>query len=199
MSVLVNEADKAGQSGQEELRLVFSPEAIAGRIADMAAEIDKLYGDDPLLVVCVLKGGLFFFTDLVRNLHKKNVRLDFLRCASYGNASVSSGNVRLVKDVECDVHGWHVLLVDDIVDSGRSMEFLAGLFSSRGAKSLRFAALVDKNERREREVAIDFSGFLLDKGFLVGYGMDYAEAYRNLPGIYELVLPAISQQYSAAK
>lgn len=199
MSERVIASASGGQAGQEELRLVFSPEEIARRIAELAAEIDSLYGDEPLLVVCVLKGGMFFFADLVRNLHKRNVRLDFLRCASYGNASVSSGNVRLVKDVDCDVHGWHVLLVDDIVDSGRSMDFLAGLFSSRGARSLRLAALVDKKERREREVAIDFSGFLLDKGFLVGYGMDHAEAYRNLPGIYELVLPVKSQQEPAAK
>ncbi|MBD5538773.1 MAG: hypoxanthine phosphoribosyltransferase [Desulfovibrio sp.] len=173
--------------GAGKLVSVFSPEEIAVCVRAMATRIDACYGEEPLVAVCVLKGACIFFSDLVRCLQNRNLELDFLRIASYGTATVSSGAVLLSKDVDTDIRDKHVLVVEDIVDSGRSMRFVLDELAARGPRSLRIAALVNKTGRREREVAVDFSGFSLDTGFLVGYGLDYAERYRALPGIYELV------------
>lgn len=171
----------------ERLVSVFGPEEISACVRTMASEIDACYGGEPLVAVCVLKGACIFFSDLVRQLQNRNLELDFIRIASYGTGTVSSGEVLLSKDVEIDIRGKHVLLVEDIVDSGRSMRFVLDTFAARGPRSLRLAALVNKTGRREREVSVDFAGFSLDSGFLVGYGLDYAERYRALPGICELV------------
>lgn len=171
---------------REKLVSIFSPEEIAMRVHGMAAEIDACYGHEPLIAVCVLKGACLFFSDLVRCLHNASLELDFIRIASYGTGTSSSGQVRLCKDVENDIRDKHVLLVEDIVDSGRSLRFVLDLFASRGPRSLRVAALVNKTGRREKEVAVDFFGFSRESGFLVGYGLDYAERYRGLPGICEI-------------
>ena len=169
-----------------QLVTVFSAEDIAGRVRGMAAAIDACYGDEPLVAVCVLKGACIFFSDLVRALRNRNLELEFIRIASYGMGTASSGKVVFSKDVENEIRDKHVLLVEDIVDSGRSMRFVLDTFAARGPRSLRVAALVNKTGRREKEVAVDFTGFSLASGFLVGYGLDYAERYRGLPGIFEL-------------
>ena len=171
----------------KELRPVFTAEAIAARVKELGVEIDKTYGDEPLVVVCVLKGGSIFFADLVRALNKPHVELDFVRLSSYGMADASSRTVSFSKDVDISLEGKHVLVVEDIIDTGHSMAFLLGQFAARGARSLRLAALVDKQERREVTVRADFVGFALKEGFIVGYGLDYAEQYRNLPGVYEVI------------
>ncbi|NCB23386.1 MAG: hypoxanthine phosphoribosyltransferase [Deltaproteobacteria bacterium] len=171
----------------KELKPVFTPEQIAARIQELAAEINATYGDEPMVAVCVLKGGFMFFSDLVRFLHNKNLELDFVRLSSYGKSATSSKHVIFSKDVEIDICGKHVLIVEDIVDSGHSMRFLLGQFAARKARSLRLAALVDKDERREVDVKVDFAGFKLNQGFIVGYGLDYAEHYRMLPGVFEVI------------
>ncbi len=171
----------------KELKTVFSPEQIAARVRELAAEIDARYGQEPLVAVCVLKGGFIFFSDLVRALHNQNMELDFVRLSSYGMASSSSKHVIFNKDVEVDIRGKHVLIVEDVVDSGYSMRFLLDQFAARQARSLRLAALVDKHERRQADVNVDFAGFKLNKGFIVGYGLDYAERYRMLPGVCEII------------
>ncbi|MDY0258816.1 MAG: hypoxanthine phosphoribosyltransferase [Desulfovibrio sp.] len=171
----------------KELKIVYSAELIAQRVKELAAEIDAHYGQEPLVAVCVLKGGFVFFSDLVRALHNKNLELDFVRLSSYGKSASSTKHVIFNKDVEIDICDKHVLIVEDIVDSGYSMRFLLGQFAARKARSLRLAALVDKNERREIDVHVDFAGFKLTEGFIVGYGLDYAEHYRNLPGIFEII------------
>ena len=180
------DAEETTAPGAGKLVSVFSAEDIAGRVRRMAAEIDACYGDEPLVAVCVLKGACIFFSDLVRALHNRNLELEFIRIASYGMGTASSGQVLFSKDVENEIRGKHVLLVEDIVDSGRSMRFVLDTFAARGPRSLRVAALVNKTGRREKEVAVDFMGFSLDSGFLVGYGLDYAERYRALAGIYEI-------------
>ncbi|MGE9986258.1 hypoxanthine phosphoribosyltransferase [Desulfovibrio sp. SGI.169] len=177
----------AGDMRVKKLKTVFSPEHIAARVRELAAEIDGLYGQEPLVAVCVLKGGFIFFSDLVRALHNQNMELDFVRLSSYGNSSVSSRHVIFSKDVEVDIRGKHVLIVEDVVDSGHSMRFLLDQFAARQARSLRLAALVDKRERRQVDVKVDFAGFRLNKGFIVGYGLDYAERYRMLPGVCEII------------
>ena len=178
---------KAKEIKVKELKPVFTPEQIAARIQDLAREIDAVYGDEPVVAVCVLKGGFMFFSDLVRSLHNTNLELDFVRLSSYGKGSSSSKHVIFSKDVEIDICGKHVLIIEDIVDSGHSMRFLLGQFAARKARSLRLAALVDKDERREVDVKVDFAGFKLNQGFIVGYGLDYAEHYRLLPGVFEVI------------
>lgn len=170
-----------------DLRIVFTEARIQERIAGMAREIDAVYGEEPLVAVCVLKGAVHFFSDLSRRLRNPAVELDFVRLSSYGNATASSRHVTFSKDVDCDVRGKHVLIVEDVVDSGHSMRFLAAQFRARGVASLRIAALIDKMERREVGVCVDFVGFQLERGYIVGYGMDCAERYRALPAVYELL------------
>ena len=167
----------------KERKIVYTSGQIAERVRAMAAEIDAVYGDEPLVAVCVLKGAVFFFTDLVRAMRSENL----VRLSSYGKGTSSSRHVVFSKDVDCDITGKHVLIVEDVVDSGLSMQFLMRQFEARGARSLRLAALVDKNERREVDVHVDFAGFKLEEGFIVGYGLDYAEKYRALPDVEELV------------
>ena len=169
----------------KELKSVFTPEQIAVRVRELGVEIDGLYGQEPLVAICVLKGGVIFFSDLVRALH--NLELGFVRLSSYGKSSASSKHVIFNKDVEVDIRGKHVLIVEDVVDSGHSMRFLLDQFAARQARSLRLAALVDKRERRQADVKVDFAGFVLNKGFIVGYGLDYAESYRTLPGVCEII------------
>ena len=183
--------DQMSKVGHEikvkELKTVFSQEQIAQRVKELAAEIDACYGQEPLVAICVLKGGFVFFSDLVRALQNKNLELDFVRLSSYGKGSSSSKHVIFNKDIEIDICDKHVLIVEDIVDSGHSMRFLLGQFAARKARSLRLASLVDKNERREIDVHVDFAGFKLTQGFIVGYGLDYAEHYRNLPAVFEII------------
>ena len=166
------------------LKPLISEEAIQTRVKEMAEEISALYKDEPLVVVCVLKGAFLFFSDLVRHLTCKP-EIDFVRLASYGSAAQRSKAITFTKDVEIPLEGKHVLIVEDIVDTGHSMDFLFRQFQARGARSLRLAVLLDKNERREVPVTSHFVGFTLPSGFVVGYGLDYAESYRELPAIYE--------------
>lgn len=165
---------------------VYSSERIGRRVRELGAEIDAAYGDQPLVAICVLKGAFIFFSDLVRTIRNPNLEIDFVRLASYGMNSASSSHVIFSKDIEADIVGKHVLVVEDIVDSGRTMRFLLGQLSARNPLSLAVAALVNKHERREADVEVKFSGFSLSDGFIVGYGMDYAERFRNLPEICEV-------------
>ncbi|EPR37569.1 hypoxanthine phosphoribosyltransferase [Desulfovibrio sp. X2] len=169
-----------------DLKTVLSAEQIARRTAELGAEISARYAGEPLVAVCVLKGAFPFFADLVRHLTCAP-ELDFLQLASYGTGTCSSGRVVFRKDMDVPVDGKHVLVVEDIVDSGRSMEYLMGVLGNRGPKSLALAALIDKRERREVPVTVDFPGFTLNEGFVVGYGLDWAEQYRELPYVAEVV------------
>lgn len=171
----------------KELKPVYGAEQIRARVAELADEISSLYEGDELVVVCVLKGGFMFFTDLVRCLDLPDMEVDFVRLASYGKSARSNRTVSFVKDVETSLNGKHVLIVEDIIDTGHTMDFLMRQFRARGAKSLRLAVMVDKQERREVPVQADFTGFALPGGFVVGYGLDYAERYRGLPAIYEVI------------
>ena len=159
---------------------------IARRLDELAAELNEAYRDRSLVVVCVLKGGIMFFSDLVRRLNCQP-ELDFVRLASYGDGTSPQDQIILTKDVDLSLQGKHVLVVEDIMDTGRSMEFLLRHLASKGAASLRLAVLVDKQERREVAVHPDIVGFSVPSGFLIGYGLDYAEKYRELPAVYELI------------
>ncbi|TVR00021.1 MAG: hypoxanthine phosphoribosyltransferase [Desulfovibrionales bacterium] len=167
------------------MQLIISQEAISQRIQELGASISEQYGQEPLVMVCVLKGAFIFFADLVRAL-RIEPELDFVRLASYGAQTSRKERILFTKDMEVCVHGKHVLVVDDIVDTGHSAQYLLNVLRMRGAKSLRVCALIDKQERREVDVVVDFSGFVLSEGFVIGYGLDFAERYRHLPAVYTL-------------
>lgn len=170
---------------KETFTAVYSEEQIATRVAELATEINTLYAGQPLVVICVLKGAFMFFTDLVRHLTVEP-ELDFVRLASYGSKQERGEHISFTKDIEVSIEGKHVLVVEDIIDTGHTMDFLFRQLAARGSKSLRLATLIDKSERRAVPIRADFVGFHLPKGFIVGYGLDYAERYRELGGIYEM-------------
>jgi len=171
--------------------ILFSEEVIQERVREMAAQITADYSENglakdpqgrPLLLVGVLRGALLFMTDLARRFPIP-VEYDLISVSSYGNGT-APGAVRLVKDLEKPIEGRDVLLVEDIIDTGYTLEYLRNSFTARKPASFRVCTLVDKVARREIETSIDYSGFALDQDeFIVGYGMDYAELYRNLPYI----------------
>jgi len=163
---------------------VFTPAEIAAKVASLGAAISREYAGRRLLAVVVLKGAMVFAADLIRHITVP-LRVDFVRLASYG-AGDSPGELVFREDMEMSCEGEHILIVEDIVDTGRSMALLSRVLRGRGAASVALCALIDKTGRREVEVPVDFSRFTLTKGFLVGYGLDLAEEYRALPGIYEL-------------
>ncbi|XPV76423.1 MAG: hypoxanthine phosphoribosyltransferase [Desulfovibrio sp.] len=168
-----------------KLEEVISAQKIQERVKELGRQISEDYKDEPLICVCVLKGAFLFFADLVRHI-ETSPEIDFVRLSSYGAGTSRSGEMLFTKDLEVSIEGKHVLLVEDIVDTGHSMEFLKHVFEKRNPKSLKICALIDKNERREIDLQVEYPGFE-QGGFLVGFGMDYAEKYRELGAIYELI------------
>jgi hypoxanthine phosphoribosyltransferase len=163
-------------------KVLFSREDIRRRVQEIASDINRFYAGEPLVVLCVLKGAFMFFADLIKHVTVLP-EIDFVRIASYGNAVSAGKAISFTKDIELSLRDKHVLIVEDIVDTGHSMHFLFGQMRARGAKSMKLCALIDKQERRETDVKVDLSGFKLADGFIVGYGLDYAEKYRELPEI----------------
>lgn len=168
--------------------VLVSAERIQRRIAELASEIEATYADleEPLVLIAVLKGGVFFATDLGRALSCPVV-FEFIAVRSYGDNTFSSGSVELVKDVSLKLANRDVLMVEDIIDTGHTTAFLRDHFASHRPRSLRLVSLLDKAERREREVTVDFCGFAIPNEFVVGYGLDLAERYRNLPDVRLMV------------
>ena len=162
------------------LRVLLSAQQIQTRIGEMGAEIDRDYpGGEPVYLIGVLKGACIFLADLARAM-KTPARLEFIGIASYGKGKTSSGQVQLTKDLDVPIEGHHVILVEDIVDTGITLTYLAKLMAQRKPKSLRIATLLDKPERRQSPVKVDYVGFQIPDEFVVGYGLDYAEDYRSL-------------------
>jgi hypoxanthine phosphoribosyltransferase len=170
------------------MKLVISEEDIGKRVRELGREISRDYEGASLVVVGVLNGAFIFTADLVRALSVP-VEVDFIRVASYGDKTCTSGEVRLTKDVELSLAGKDVLLVEDIVDTGCTLKRLQEHLGKRHANSVRVCALIDKSERREAAVRIDYAGFEVEEGFLIGYGLDFAEKHRNLPAVYHLLNP----------
>ena len=168
-----------------EKDLIISAGDIAQRVTSLGQEITSDYADKQLLVVGILNGAFIFTADLVRSVSIP-LEVDFIRVTSYGSATASSGKISLQKDLEISVTGKDVLLVEDIVDTGITIEWLREHLQGRGASSIKLCTLINKPERREKEVQIDYCGFEIKEGFLVGYGLDHAEQYRHLPDIYHL-------------
>ncbi|MFZ5815470.1 MAG: hypoxanthine phosphoribosyltransferase [Bacillota bacterium] len=168
--------------GKRLVGQLLSEEQIRARVREMAAEISRAYQGQQVLVVGILKGAFVFCADLVRHLTVP-AQVDFMAVSSYGNATESSGVIRILKDLDASVEGRHVLLVEDIVDSGLTLRYLKEYLAHQGPASLRVAVLLDKPSRRRTEVVVDYVGFSIPDEFIVGYGIDYAEQYRHLPYI----------------
>jgi len=160
--------------------VLIDQQQLASRITEMAAEIRAAVPHDDIHFVCVLKGAFLFLADLVRAMDER-VTLDFIAVSSYGSGTTSSGEVRLVKDVDASLEGRHVVIVEDIVDTGLTLHYLQDIVRRRGPASLRTACLLSKPARRKVDVQVEFIGFTIEDRFVVGYGLDYAEQYRNLP------------------
>ena len=164
------------------LRLLYSAQQIQKRIEEMGAQIDADYPDGSLHLVCILKGACFFLADLARAI-ERDIVIDFMGISSYGVSKSTSGAVQLTKDLDTSVEGADVLVVEDIVDSGVTLNYLINVLQQRKPRSVRVAALLDKPERRQRPVKVTYVGFQIPDEFVVGFGLDYAEQYRNLKDI----------------
>jgi hypoxanthine phosphoribosyltransferase len=164
------------------LRVLIPAEKVHARIAELAAQIDRDYPAGPVYLVGVLKGACIFMADLARAM-KTPARLEFVVIASYGTGKTSSGEAKLIKDLDHPIEGFDVIVVEDIVDTGITLTYLMQILRQRKPKSLRIASLLDKPSRRQRPVNVDYRGFEVPDQFLVGYGLDYAEDYRNLPDV----------------
>jgi len=178
---------KDDRAPRERVRVLITGGRIQRRIHALAQEIRKDFPGEPLHLVSVLKGGVFFLTDLARNIPGE-VSFDFIAVSSYGQKTHSSGQVRLTRDLDSSIEGRTVIVVEDILDTGMTLQYLLRLFQQRKPKHLRVAVLLDKPERRIAAVHADYIGFSIPNEFVVGYGLDYAERYRNLPYVGVLLL-----------
>jgi len=168
-----------------KLTVVVSSEKIQTRIRELGAQISADYPTGDLYFICILKGACFFLTDLARAM-KRDVSLDFMGISTYGKEKNSSGEVRVTKDLDISIEGSNVIIVEDIVDSGVTLNYLMHVLDQRKPRSIRIAALLDKPERRLRPVHVHYAGFQIEDRFVVGFGLDHAEKYRNLDDVCAL-------------
>jgi hypoxanthine phosphoribosyltransferase len=165
------------------LRKLYTKKDIAAAVKRLARSIEKDYHGEEILFVCLLKGSFMFTSDLVRNIRNPS-RVDFMRVSSYGKAMKSGGKITVTKDLEEEVEGKNIIVIEDIIDSGLTLKSISDMLRSRNPKSFKICALIDKKARREVDIEGDYVGFTIEDGFVVGYGIDHAEQYRNYPEIY---------------
>ena len=175
-------------AGQERLKVLIRCAAIQKRVREVAHQITKDFKGERIHLIGVLKGACIFLSDLVREINLET-SIDFIAVSSYGKNKESSGQVRLIKDLDSSIEGLNVIVVEDILDTGITLTYLLRVLAQRKPKSLRIAALLDKPSRRIKEVKADYIGFKIPNDFVVGYGLDYAERYRNLKDVCILTLP----------
>ena len=166
----------------ENIRILIPEKDVAKRIEEMGRQISEEYEGKQIHMICVLKGGVFFMCELAKRITVP-VFLDFMSVSSYGDRTSSNGVVRIVKDLDESLEDKDVLVVEDIIDSGRTLSYLLEILEKRKPNSMRLCTLLDKPDRRVREVKVDYVGFEIPDEFVVGYGLDYAQKYRNLPYI----------------
>jgi len=169
-------------SGHVE-RILITSDQIQRRIREMAAEIERDYPQGPVYLVSVLKGAFVFVADLARAITRPSVRIEFMAISTYGQQKTSSGQVKVTRDLDVNIEGHDVLIVEDIIDSGVTLSYLKRLLEQRKPRSLAIATLLDKPERRVQPVDVKYVGFRIPDEFVVGYGLDFAEDYRNLSDI----------------
>ncbi len=170
----------AEQVMEEKVTVLISEEEVDRRVREIAKKISEDYAGKSVRLVCVLKGSVFFTCELAKRITVP-VTMDFISCSSYGNGTESMGRVKITKDLDEPVKDKHVIVIEDIVDSGRTLNSLLALLSTRKPASLRLCTLLDKPDRREVDVKVDYTGFQIENKFVVGYGMDFDQKYRNLP------------------
>ncbi len=166
----------------EKIRVMYTEEQVVTKIHELAEKINADYKEEPVVIVCILKGAAPFACDLMKRLTMP-VYMDFMMVSSYGDGTVSSGTLKIKKDLEEDITGKNVIVVEDIIDSGRTLKYLKEDLKGRGAKSVKLCALLSKPARHEVEVDVEYIGYEIPDEFVVGYGLDYAQKYRNLPYI----------------
>lgn len=166
----------------EKIKVLLSEEEVDARIKQIAAQISRDYAGKEIHLICVLKGGVFFTCELAKRITVP-VTIDFMSCSSYGAGTKSSGVVKLVKDLDEPLEGKNVIVIEDIIDSGRTLSYLLEILSARKPASLKLCTLLDKPDRRVMPVHVDYTGFEIPDEFVVGYGLDYDQRYRNLPYI----------------
>lgn len=169
----------------EELKVLIDEQTIQNKVYELAKKIEKDYEQKDLTLVCILKGSTFFTVDLARNINKK-VKLAFMQVASYGAEKVSSGKIDLKLDLPDSLEGENLLIVEDIIDTGKTLSYLIEHLKQKNPASIKLCTLLDKPERREYDIKVDYVGFEIPNKFVIGYGLDYNEVYRNLPYIAEV-------------
>lgn len=167
---------------QDVERILLTEEELAKRVKELGEEISRDYAGQSVTLIGVLKGAVVFFSDIMRAITVP-AAIDFIACSSYGMSSTTSGEVQIRKDLDHSIEGKHVIVIEDIVDTGTTLHYLLDNLKKRGAASVKLAALLNKPSRRKVEVTVDYTGFEVPDYFVVGYGLDYAEKYRNLPYI----------------
>ncbi len=165
------------------LQVLIPSEQIQARIRALGEQIDADYPEGPIYLISILKGSFIFLADLARTLKRHSVRIEFMGISSYGSEKTSSGQVKVTRDLDTNIEGHHVLIVEDIIDSGFTLSYLTRLLEQRRPKSLEIVTLLDKPEKRVQPVNVKYTGFQIPDEFVVGYGLDYAEDYRNLRDI----------------
>ncbi len=171
----------------DKIEVMYTERVVNNRIKKLGAKISKDYEGKEITLICILKGAAFFACELSKRITLP-VQLEFMRCSSYGNETESSGVVKIIQDLDQPIRGKHVIVVEDIIDTGRTMHYLLQVLKQREPASLKLCALLDKPDRRVTEVDLDYTGFVIPDKFIVGYGLDYAQNYRNLPYIGVVVL-----------
>jgi len=179
----------AGPKTQNQLEILLNAEMVTQRVRELAAQISADYRGRPLRLVGILKGAWMFLADLIRHMDLEDVSVDFLGVASYGRSTKSSGEARITKDLDQSIEGLDVLIVEDILDTGETFNYLQEILTARQPKSLKAVVLLDKPSRRTRPAQADYVGFTIPDAFVVGYGLDYAENYRQLPDVRVLRPP----------
>lgn len=175
------------RSMKEIVHVMYSEQEVTDRIRELAEQINQDYQNQPVRLIGILKGSVFFFCELAKHLTMP-VTMDFISVSSYGDRTTSSGKLTVKKDLEESIQGMNCLLIEDIIDTGNTLFLLKQMLWKREPESLRFCALLDKPERRAAEITVDYAGFVIPDEFVVGYGLDYAQRYRNLPYIGRLEL-----------
>lgn len=167
---------------KNEIKVLLEEQKINKRIEEIANQISKDYKNEEIIFVCILKGATYFTIELVKKIKKNNVILDFMKVSSYGiNARETTGKINFTLDISENIEGKNVIIVEDIIDSGITLNYLYDYLKSKNPKTLKLCVLLDKKERRVKDIHVDYVGFEIEDKFVLGYGMDYDEKYRNLP------------------
>jgi len=176
----------------DEVDILYSQEQISARVKELGLRISRDYRGEELLVIGVLKGAFVFMADLVREIDLP-LELDFISVSSYGASTISSGEVRIIKDLDYSLEGKNVLLVEDIIDTGLTLNYIKEIFKKRNPRSVKICCLLDKPSRRKSPIRAEYAGFSIEDHFVVGYGLDYAGKYRNYPAVC-ILKPAVYEK-----